>query len=635
MPSALGSRLYSQFVEARNVRRELEDRFLRDLRAFKGVYDPEVERLIGKNRSHTYTKQTRIKVKAVDSRLMDLMFPGGTEKNWSLQASPVSDHPAPPDQLAQFMAVNMRLPTPEEQVAMAHAEAERRAALMSQELEDQLSELKYRKIMRQVIHSGNLFGTGFLKGPLVEERPQTAWVPNAMGGWAPQTTTKLRPYFEFVPVWDIYPDPAALWLTDADYVYQRYVFNRSKLLELAARPDFDGKTIRDYLDGHREGTATFLPWELELRAMDSETTRIKPRERRYEVLEFWGTMRPDDFGALQLEEPPDADMLWVNVWLLGDEIIKAVPQPIEGVRIPLFAYYFSKDESSIFGDGIALIMRDDQEALNAATRAMLDNAAITAGPQLDVNVDLLADGEDPRDVRPFKTWLRTGIGSEANTPAIRAISLQSHTQEYLEIAKRFDDNIHELTVPAYMHGDAEKGVGRTVGGLSMLMSTAQVPLKEQMASLDDDITEPMVTALYNWNMQFSEREDIKGDYKVVVKGTTSLVAREVRSQALEQFAASTLNQFDAPYIDRVELLRQRVLAQELPESIIYNPQQMQAMQYGFQGMPGAAPGAPGQPGLPADAQALGGAAPGGPGPVPQGPAGGGAEAAPGQEPAQQ
>lgn len=633
MPSDLGTQLRSRFEEARNLRRELEDRFLRDLRQFRGIYDPEVDRLIGKNRSRTFTKQTRIKIKAVDSRLLDLLFPGGTDKNWSLQASQVSDHPPPPDQLMQFALMNGVPPSPEEMVAMARAEADRRAKAMALEIEDQLSEVKYRKIMRSVIHSGNLYGTGALKGPLVEQRPAMAWTPGQMGGWEPVTTEKLRPFFEFVPIWDIYPDPAALWLSDADYLFQRYVFNRAKLFELAARPDFDGKAIRAYLEGNREGNAIFLPWEQELRMMDGETTRIKPRERRYEVLEYWGTMQPQDFASLGLEEPPDADMLWVNVWLLGNEVIKAVPQPLEGVRIPFYMYYFEKDESSIFGSGIALIMRDDQAALNAATRAMLDNAAITAGPQLDVNLDLLADGEDPRDVRPFKTWLRNGIGNEANYPAVRAISLQSHTQEYLEIAKRFDDNIHELTVPAYMHGDAEKGVGRTVGGLSMLMSTAQVPLKEQMASLDDDITEPMITALYNWNMQFNEREDIKGDYKVVVKGTTSLVAREIRSQALEQFAASTLNQFDAPYIDRVELLRQRVLAQELPESIIFNPQQMQAMQYGFESAPGAAPGAPGQPGLPAGAQVPGGPAPGGPGPVPPGPDGGGDVAPAGQEPA--
>ena len=54
-----------------------------------------------------------------------------------------------------------------------------------------------------------------------------------------------------------------------------------------------------------------------------------------------------------------------------------------------------------------------QEMTNSAFRAMLDNAAISAGPQMEVNLDLLSEDEDPREVHPFKVWMRTGTGNDA------------------------------------------------------------------------------------------------------------------------------------------------------------------------------------------------------------------------------
>lgn len=50
---------------------------------------------------------------------------------------------------------------------------------------------------------------------------------------------------------------------------------------------------------------------------------------------------------------------------------------IEGVRWPYHLYYLDHDETSILGDGLASIMRDDQKMLNASIRMLLDNGAIT------------------------------------------------------------------------------------------------------------------------------------------------------------------------------------------------------------------------------------------------------------------
>jgi hypothetical protein len=87
--------------------------------------------------------------------------------------------------------------------------------------------------------------------------------------------------------------------------------------------------------------------------------------------------------------------------------------------------------------------------------------------------------------------------------------------------------------------------GRTATGLSMLMGSANITLKDQLKNFDDGITKPFIKALYFWNMEFNPKEDIKGDFSVVARGSASLVAKEVRLESLNQFLAIVANDPEA------------------------------------------------------------------------------------------
>lgn len=574
--TSFGLKLQSLYTKAKADRMQTELRWLDDLRQYKGVYAPEENTKIPSGKSRTFTRMTRIKVKSATARLMDLVFPAGSENNWSIEPTPNPDMPPDPQSLQTLVAQLGRFPTASEQRGIVHARAAYAANLMQTEIQDQLTDVRYRKLMKYVIQSGNLFGTGVLKGPLVNRSFRKSWTYDPLGGWALSNVSVLKPYIEFTPIWEMYPETLATHFNEARYNFQRSIMPKHMVLELASRPDFSSKVIRQYLRENPNGDATQLHWEIELRRLGWNLTGTREHSKRYEVVEYWGTVDAQELIDMGLNVPDETiDEFWVNAWLLGPHIIKIDVQPIDGMQLPYYAYYWDKDETSIFGEGIPSIMRDDQKALNASTRAMLDNAAVCAGPQLDVNVDLLHPDEDPRDVHPFKTWLRSGVGTEAQYPAVREIRLESHTQEYMALANFFANNIHEATLPSYMHGEAtSKGsVGRTASGLSMLMSAAQVTFKDQLFSLDDDIQRPLIEGMYHWNMQFNPKEEIKGDYNIVVKGTSSLVAREIRAQNLDQFANSTMNPYDAPFIDRYELNKQRAQVLELGDNVIRDKEQ--------------------------------------------------------------
>lgn len=574
---ALGLKLQAQYSQAKSDRSEVERRWLQDLRQYKGVYEPDEESKIPVNKSRTFTRMTRIKVKSSTARLMDLVFPAGSEDNWSIDPTPVPEMDADPMATAELVGQLGRMPTGQELQIAVEARAKVRASRMQEEIRDQLVDVKYRKLMKLVIQSGNLFGTGILKGPLVNRSYRKAWtIDPTSNSWTLSNVPMLAPFIEFTPVWEMYPDTMATTFAEARYNYQRSVMPKHMVMELTSRPDFSSKKIRQYLKDHPDGDTQMLDWEIELRRLGWNLTGNTTKGKRYEVVEFWGVLDAQELVDIGLDVPDDdQDEFWANIWMLGSTIIKVDVQPIDGMQLPYYAYYWDKDETSIFGEGIPAVMRDDQKALNASTRAMMDNAAICAGPQIEVNVDLLHPDEDPRSVFPFKVWTRSGVGQEAQYPAVRSVTLDSHVQEYMALANFFSNNIHEATIPSYMHGEtSSKGsVGRTASGLSMLMSAAQVTFKDQLFSLDDDVQRPFIEAMYHWNMQFNPKDEIKGDFSIQVRGTSSLVAREIRAQNLDQFANSTMNQFDAPFIDRHALNKQRARVLELGDDIVRDKDQ--------------------------------------------------------------
>ena len=57
-------------------------------------------------------------------------------------------------------------------------------------------------------------------------------------------------------------------------------------------------------------------------------------------------------------------------------------------------------------------------------------------------------------------------------------------------------------------------------------------------------------------MEFNEKENIKGDFNVVARGSKSLIAKEVKMEQINQFLAITNNDIDNQYIKRDVLLRE-------------------------------------------------------------------------------
>ena len=579
--TSLGVELLAEFNQAELDRRLTEDRWLRNLRAYKGQYDPDVLAKIGPVRSKAFVRKTRVKVKTIDSRVADLLFPAGGDKNWTIEATPkpsVSD-----EQKSQVITRLKQLAASQAQangqppqqidkrlIDEAILELAKEAATkMSTLIDDQLVEAGYKDACIKTIHSGHLYGTGILKGPLVERRVRTRFIFQG-GRWVTKAETYTVPFVESVPVWRWYPDMAATRLNDCRYVYERHIMTQSDLAALADRKTFDKDKIVAYIKSHPQGEMRQRYSDNELKIIGERLANQGQSRGMFEILERWGWLTGTQLHNIGVKIPDDRmhETFFSNIWMLPNgEIVKAVLQPINGVTWPYHLYSFDLDETSIFAEGVASIMEDEQTNINAARRMKLDNAAITAGPMVEVTPTLLTGYDRMDEMAPWKVWVRNS--SQPGQPAVRAIALPSNLAELNAMEEQFDISADEVTaIPRYMSGEnVGNGAAGTASGMSMLMGAANIVVKDLITAWDNGITVTFLKSLYRWNMQFHPDNSVKGDLDVKARGAASLVAKEVRGRILNEFSASVSNPLDAPFVKRDKLLRQRAEANELSDVI--------------------------------------------------------------------
>lgn len=112
-------------------------------------------------------------------------------------------------------------------------------------------------------------------------------------------------------------------------------------------------------------------------------------------------------------------------------------------------------------------------------------------------------------------------------------------------------------MPRYMSGEnVRQGAAGTASGMSMLMGAANIVLKDLLSSWDNGVSQPVFEGFYHWNMRYNPDQDIKGDFNVDARGASSLIAKEVRAQQLQQFLVATNNPDDRVLVNRKKAVRE-------------------------------------------------------------------------------
>ncbi|HEX7116277.1 MAG TPA: hypothetical protein VF193_14210 [Steroidobacter sp.] len=597
----LGRLLAGRFQEWSDSRREQEEEWLKDLRAFNGMYEPEVETKIG-NKTNVYMQLTRMKTLAAYARLIDMLL--GHDRHWAISATPVPElAPWRKEEMRQAVAAvapDAPPPTDEDLVEIERINAKKAAEEMQQEIDDQLTEAKYESKFKVAVMEGCLLGSGCLKGPVVRVKREQRWQRLPGDRFALMMTESVVPGIDAPSIFDVYPDPYITDLEDATGVFERHVMAAMHLRGLTEYPGFSSEAIEEIIAALPNGNHVDMHHETERRHI-AKTSATVPLDRRYDVLEYWGQISGADLAAAGVEVHPDKLTMELqgNVWFCAMRTIKVQLNPLKPERLPYQIWHYEKVPHKFWGNGVPREMRDTQMVLNAAVRAMLDNAAVSSGPQAEVNLELLAPGEDPKDLHPWRVWLREG--GDPSAPLLRFYKAENITEflvKIIEMMRKFMDE--ETNLPSYTHGEQMPGLNKTASGLSMLMGASNVALKAVVKNIDDGLIEPTMRGMYHWNMQWNDKAKIKGDMNAEARGSTALLAKEIQSQRILQYLAMTGNPFDQQLIGpvkRAKTLRSAAIAMDLDPDEVGPDEPEPGKAVPGVGADGSAPG--GAPSVPA------------------------------------
>ena len=534
---------------------EIEDRLTETARARNMEYPPEkMAEIQAQGGSEIFMGIVSTKCRTATAWLRDTLLGTGTDKPWSISATPIPEVPddiidrlqvimeqnlmqfydqggeqIPPEEL-QNLAAGMKDTAMRE---MKH-EAEKRVDRMEKKMEDQLIEGGYVKSLFEFTNDIATYPYAVLKGPVPRKRKIMKYSDN--GGLEPSEV--VRDEWERVDPYKFYWSP---WGDDIQNmpVIEIHHLTREDVEAMIGVEGYDEDAVRALLSDFGAGGIDWLDHE------DSEMEDLEGKD--------FDDIDNDLVGAIQLWDSIPGTLLleWgmkekeiddpqrsypCEVWMVNDTVIKAVLNYDPLGRKPYYVTSFEKVPGRVDGNGVADLCMDAQSMCNAAARSLSNNMGISSGPQVGVNVSRLPAGEDITQMYPWKIWQFQQSEFGDSSPPMNFFQPNSNANELMAVFDRFMDIADEMTgIPKYMTGQHVPGAGRTSSGLSMLISNAGKSIKQVIANIDHDVLTPMLESQYQRNFRYSQDADLVGDVQIIAKGAMSLVVKEAESVRKTEF----------------------------------------------------------------------------------------------------
>jgi hypothetical protein len=576
---------------ARIAKKPIEDVMLRALRQRNGEYEGDkLSQIRNQGGSEVYMMITEVKCRAAESWLRDILLDQGTPP-WDLQPTTIPTLPPDADaaiaqmfgdRIIQMLQTGGQAPTQDEisqireMVAQDYRfkvlqETQNRADKMKRRIEDQFEQGGWADAFNEFVTDLVTFPAAFIKGPVVRRQRVLGYNKTPDGTTVVETTERLAPEYERVDPFRIFPEPGVRNMQDG-YLFEHHHMSRMDLSDLIGVPGYDSDAIRKVIE--IGNGSSWINEDVRLQKEEQERLyyAYNTPTDMFDALEFWGKVNGKmlrEWG-LSEEEVPDTEREYdANVWIVGEYVIKAVLNYDPLGEKPYAKTSFIKQPGAFWGKGIPEIIEDIQNICNAAARSLVNNMALSSGPQVEVNLERIPPNEDITQLQPWKIWqvLNDPLGSSA--PAVRFNQPDSRASELVAVYDRFSQMADDHSgIPAYVYGDLNvKGAGRTASGLSMLMGSAGKGIRQIVMHIDHDILHPIVRRQFIYNMRYDPDESIKGDVEIVPKGAVNLAVKETVNVRRVEFLNATANPIDMEIIGptgRAALLREVAKGLQMP-----------------------------------------------------------------------
>lgn len=556
--------LMKRFESYKSARKTTEVDWDLDYSNYMQEYKPEGSNSEGKNwRTRAFHPMTRSKINVAMSQISDIWFQGGRFP-FNLKNTPVPD-------------------SPNEGLLELGFDLDERLDRMKLKITDQLIESKAKDELLACALNCAILGTGVIRCPeLVTKKRNryTADIPplpdilpepnpdefaelgeeafsEALQAFKESQQAaqefvrknakfKLEEFTETVPMvsnidpWDFFPDPESLGDTQKmTGMFYRAHMTPKGMYDLGSVVDEDGDKVYNI-----EAINEILR-ENNKDARDDSSgrhrTSLQPEDSSTSIItfEYAGVVtKMDLIGHPDLNidtELNDIDPIEVIVTFSRGRILRVKENKFPGKMRPYHMVQWERLPGQPQGRGLARQLRDPQSVMNGFLRAFIDNKKLSGNLIFAISEDALEPGTD-LTLRPGKNFrFREGVNIKDK---FQTIEIPDVTGGLLEGMLRVDDWADLASgLPKTLEGEVIRGPQQTAFEINARISSAAKQLGLVLRYFDERIIEPMIIALYHWNMAQSDDPDIKGDFEVQATGFSTFQNKSILANQLRQFLA--------------------------------------------------------------------------------------------------
>jgi hypothetical protein len=553
---SLGHSLSQKFHSYKTARADKEKEWVDAIHQYEGRWDTEdrdkIEQALatGSMSDPVAVNITRPKTNIAIAKMKDIQFPTGGDFNFYLRPAPLTpeqaaasamDKPDPTMQLsaAQAGVPQSQLPSPAAMVQEIEKANVETCPKMERKLRSRMIYADYGKKARLAIEDMCIKGSAVVKGPTIQNRKYRRYESKETQDGSKVQVLREKfypePNVERVDPILFFPDPSARLPEEIEDAFQLHPSSKTELIELSRNPAFMSGQIAKVLE--QEPMGNDIPDIIVRTSRENSGNSV---HNRYWLREYHGPLDKQllfDAGMIDDEDFEDHLKQYTGeVWYCNNTVIRLSMSHIDGEdSLPYGLSVWEKDPNSVFGHGVPYLLRHPQRIVNKAYIMLLENAALTAGPQVVLNKEMIepAGRDNDYTIEPLKVWFLTEYGADVRQ-AMQFVDIPAQMDgiaSIIDTAMQFADV--ESSTPMIQQGEMPVG-NNTTTGLAMVMSATNFIQKAASMNWDDNITRPLVQRFYHYEMQYGEDESVKGDYEVEVGGATERIEAQMRAQEIER-----------------------------------------------------------------------------------------------------
>jgi hypothetical protein len=400
---------------------------------------------------------------------------------------------------------------------------------------DQCVDGGYDKAMKKFLQDFCIYPYAVLEGPVPEVRTNFVWKGKSL-----EAKDEVVYAVNHVSPFDFFWSSDSTDAQDGSYVIVRKRYSRKQLVKMAKLDSYikenvvaalehftDGSTHYNWLGGNPENSNDIIPW-------DGKTS--------LEVLKYYGAVRGSVLKEYGLTDVEDGEYYECIIHTLGCFTLKVIinPNPYANKR-PIYVTSYEKTGNGIMGFGISQKVREVERAFQSCLRGMIKNMEYSSGPIGEVDFSRIQQwitDDQVGDIEPFTVNPVDPDPVGGGRPAYMFHNFPNNTASLSNVCQWFMSLADIMTqIPASIHGQpVGTGANRTFRGMSMLYGNALKGVQSGITNIDDDVVSPFATALYMYNLKYNNRDDIKGDAKVVARGASGLMEKELKKNDMLEAA---------------------------------------------------------------------------------------------------